>query len=217
MIPVLEVGGTHVSAALVDPRGWRVAASARLRARRGRVGRRAPRPLRRGRPTPSARPPAPLGASRCPIRSTTSAASRLFEGVGKFAALRGVDVGDDAARRLARGPLAFLNDADAFLLGEWVGRRRRRGRPLRRPHARHRRRLGLAGRRRGRRPGLARPAAGCTAMDVGGRPLEDVVSRRAIRRAYASRGRRRRPRTSARSPTPRGTATRSPAGCSTPR
>ncbi len=46
----------------------------------------------------------------------------LFAGVAKFEALYGVDVGAALAAGLPGppGPIVFLNDADAFLWGEWL-------------------------------------------------------------------------------------------------
>lgn len=112
-----------------------------------------------------------------------------FEGVGKFGALRGVDVAAALLAGVGAAPagLVFLNDADAFVLGEWMA-------------------------------GAARGSARCVGITLGtgvgsgwladgsivdpgdppggrihrvsvdGAPLEDVVSRRAIRRAFAGAG-----------------------------
>ena len=45
-----------------------------------------------------------------------------FHGVGKFDALRGVDLGDVLRRTLTRanGRVSFVNDAEAFAIGEWA-------------------------------------------------------------------------------------------------
>src|SRR4051812_29575220 len=184
-VPVLEVGGTHVTAALVDPDGWRVRQSTRyhvdgdatadaLLERFWRAG----NALR-----------APTGsvwgvAMPDPFDYSTGVA--LFEGVGKFGALRGVDVGGALRGRL-RGSFHFVNDADAFLLGEWAAG----------AAARTRRCAGItlgtgvgsAGRVDGEvvDPGLP-PGGRLHRLDIAGKPLEDVVSRRAIRRAYAAAG-----------------------------
>jgi glucokinase len=185
LVPVLEVGGTHVSAALVDPEGWRVGevtrddldadapgsallerfcrAAGALRARSGSVW--------------GVAMPDPFDYER---------GIGQFEGVGKFTGLRGVDVGDALAGRL-RGRMAFLNDADAFLLGEWAAGAAR---------GTHR----CVGITLGTGIGSAwlvdgvivdpgtPPGGRLHRMTVGGLPLEDVVSRRAIRRAYADAG-----------------------------
>jgi glucokinase len=110
-----------------------------------------------------------------------------FEGVGKFASLRGVDVGTDLRRLLGASRLAFVNDADAFVIGEWVAGAARGA---------HR----SAGLTLGTGIGSAWLVDGAIAdpgwppggrlhrVHIGGRPLEDTVSRRAIRRAFAAEG-----------------------------
>ncbi len=115
---MLEIGGTHVTAAIVDPDSGRIA----------------------GQPTRHA---LDAQGSAADILSTIVAAGRTlaaapgarwgvaipdpfdyirgighFAGVGKFAALRGVDVSAALQRGLC-GQFSFGNDADAFILGEW--------------------------------------------------------------------------------------------------
>lgn len=109
-----------------------------------------------------------------------------YEGVAKFSALHGVDVGRRLLDGLPAGSrVVFLNDADAFLVGEWaagaaVGHQRAAGITL------------------GTGVGSGFLADGqivTTGPDVpldgevhfltiDGRPLEDTVSRRAIIAAY---------------------------------
>jgi glucokinase len=109
-----------------------------------------------------------------------------FEGVGKFTALRGVDVGDALRIRL-RGQVAFLNDADAFVLGEWAagaakGAARCVGITLGTG-------IGSGWLVGGVVADPAYPPGGrIHRVSVGGRPLEDTVSRRAIRRAFVEAG-----------------------------
>jgi glucokinase len=185
LVPVLEVGGTHVSAALVDPTDWLVTSTTRLhldadgsaRALLDRFGQAAatlgaPAGVRWGVAMPD-----PFDYER---------GVGLFEGVGKFTALRGVDV-RDALRARLRGEPAFVNDADAFLLGEWAagaasGATRCAGITLGTG-------VGSAWLVDGVvvDPGLP-PGGRIHRMDIGGVPLEDVVSRRAIRRGYAAAG-----------------------------
>ena len=184
-IPVLEVGGTHVTGALVDPDGWRVTRATRydldadgsaaaILDRFGRAG--------RGLDVPAG---AVWGvAMPDPFDYETGVA--LFEGVGKFSALRGVDVGSGLHDRLG-GTFRFLNDADAFVLGEWaagaaVGVHRCAGITLGTG-------VGSGWLVDGEvvDPG-APPGGRMHRMDVAGQPLEDVVSRRALRRAYAAAG-----------------------------
>jgi glucokinase len=120
-IPVLEIGGTHVTAALVDPYPGRVA-----------PGTRRSLPLR------------PTGAADEILDTLSSCASALgatvgatwgvaipgpfdyahgigrFNGVAKFESLSDVDVGQALVRAIRPSPsrLLFVNDADAFLIGE---------------------------------------------------------------------------------------------------
>lgn len=112
-----------------------------------------------------------------------------YEHVGKFDQLQGVDVRAGLATRLRHKPrsITFLNDADAFGIGEYL--------------------LGAAGGSRravcitlGTGVGSAFLADGvpvktgadippdghCYLLEFRGRPLEDTVSRRAIRRTYAA-------------------------------
>ena len=185
LVPVLEVGGTHVTAALVDPDGWQVTQSSRrsidadasaaaLIESFWRAGNalRAPAGVVWGIAMPD-----PFDYER---------GIGQFEGVGKFTSLRGVDVGDALRTRL-RGRTTFVNDADAFTLGEWAAGAGRGS---------HR----CAGITLGTGigsgwlvdghvvdPGMP-PGGRLHRMSIGGTPLEDVVSRRAIRGAYADAG-----------------------------
>lgn len=184
-VPVLEIGGTHVTAALVDPNDWLIQQSTRYSLDPG-----APRDVlldRFWRAGNALR--APVGAvwgvaMPDPFDYTRGVGD--FEGVGKFASLHGVDVGDELNRRL-RGRMAFLNDADAFLLGEWIagaarGVRRSAGITLGTG-------VGSAWLVDGQiaDPGVP-PGGRLHRMMIDGRPLEDVVSRRAIRDAYVAAG-----------------------------
>jgi len=125
LIPALEVGGTHVTAAVVDLSTGRVL-----------------EPTRSRRPLDSEGPAADvvrmlLEVAR-PVAAATGRKATLgvaipgpfdyargigrFEGVAKFGSLAGLDLGA-ALRAGLDGPLArivFLNDADAFVLGEWA-------------------------------------------------------------------------------------------------
>jgi glucokinase len=122
-IPVLEIGGTHVTAARVDAGQWRTVPGSRHRL-----------------PLDSA------GTAEDILSAIVSCASLLgpldgsvlgvaipgpfdyrlglgrFSGVGKFDALNGVDVRTGLLAALPHPPksVRFLNDAEAFALGEWV-------------------------------------------------------------------------------------------------
>lgn len=122
-IPVLDIGGTHVTAAVVDPSDWRVVAGSWHR-----------------RAVDGAGAADTIVATFCTAARTVAAdagrhwgiampdpfdyASGVawFAGVGKFESLYGVDVRQEFLQGIAPPPesVAFLNDADAFLLGEWV-------------------------------------------------------------------------------------------------
>jgi glucokinase len=113
----------------------------------------------------------------------------LFEDVGKFDSLRGVDVRAALCEGIAPPPesVSFLNDADAFLLGEWLhgaatGYRRCAAVTLG---------TGVgsgflaAGEIVSSGPDVP-PGGRAHRLDIDGVPLEDGVSRRAIRAAYAA-------------------------------
>jgi glucokinase len=185
LVPVLDIGGTHVTAALVDPDGWHVTQTTRYHVDADADAKavldrfwRAGNALR-----------APAGAMwgiAMPDPFDYQRGVGQFEGVGKFTALRGVDVGDSLRARL-RGEMAFLNDADAFLLGEWAagaakGARRCAGITLGTG-------IGSAWLVDGVVVDPGEPSGGrIHRVTIGGLPLEDTVSRRAIRRAYAHAG-----------------------------
>lgn len=184
-IPVLEVGGTHVSAALVEPAGWQVATTTRLGLDPGAS---ADALIGRFRQAAAALE-VPAGAAwgvAMPDPFDYARGIALFEGVGKFESLRGVDL-RAALRAGLRGEITFLNDADAFLLGEWTsgaaaGALRCAGLTLGTG-------VGSAWLAGGHivDPGLP-PGGRIHRLDVGGVPLEDIVSRRAIRAAFAAGG-----------------------------
>src|SRR5581483_6889667 len=108
-VPVLDVGGTHVSAALVDPDGWQVIAADRFA-----LNADASSDAILGRFAQAAQSlDAPAGSTwgvAMPDPFDYERGIGRFEGVGKLAALRGVDVGAALRARL-RGTVVFLNDA----------------------------------------------------------------------------------------------------------
>ncbi|WP_125262636.1 ROK family protein [Streptomyces alboflavus] len=189
MRAVLEIGGTHVTAALVDPG-------------RARVLRRAHRDL-----DPCGTAEHVLGTVvRCATQVDAPAAAlwgvavpgpfdydkgiARFEGVGKFDDLYGVDVGSvllDGVWPRPRGAV-FLNDAHAFALGEWSAGAARG----------HRRCVGVTlgtgvgsaflvdGRVVHEGPGVP-PLGRIDLVTAHGRPLEESVSRRALLARYGDR------------------------------
>jgi glucokinase len=114
----------------------------------------------------------------------------LYESVGKFDSLRGVAVGEELRERIRARPstLTFVNDAEAFLLGEW-----RDG-----AASGHRRAIGIT---LGTGVGsafladdeivadgpLVPPEGRVDLLYYDRRPLEEAVSRRAIMRDYRDR------------------------------
>ncbi len=188
-IPALEVGGTHVTAALVDPTTWAL------------VGPRHRQSVDAAGPAAEiiAAWVAAAGASAAPSGARWGVAMpdpfdyprgiARFEGVGKFEALFGLDVGAALRGSIAPPPesVAFVNDADAFILGEWLvgaarGTRRCVGLTLGTG-------VGSGWIADGSivSAGPAVPPGGrAHRITLDGRPLEDVMSRRAIRAAYAA-------------------------------
>lgn len=189
-IPVLEVGGTHVTAGWVRPEGWQVSGLSRAELPAGGTAEQLIAALARAGAGLGAGPGAAWGiAVPGPFDYVRGVAH--YAGVGKFEALAGVDVRSALHQALPHQPgsLCFSNDASAFLIGEWL-------------------------------IGAARGATRCVAVTLGtgigsafldkgnvidtgssvppeaelhllshaGRPLEDWVSRRAIRAAFAAAG-----------------------------
>lgn len=186
MRAVLEIGGTHVTAAMADPGGAEVTA----RVSRQLDAQGSAEDILGSVISCAAGLPAPPGAVwgvAVPGPFDYVRGIGLFEGVGKFDSLRGVDVRAALLNGLPRRPadMVFLNDAHAFLIGEWhAGAAEGRGR--------------CAGITLGTGVGSAFLADGCPQTDgpgvppqgradllqLGGRPLEESVSRRAIRERY---------------------------------
>lgn len=189
--PVLEIGGTHVTAAkLQGPEGgWHVVPGSLVRRHLDAhasadvlldVLAEAAQALGRGHSGAwGVALPGPFDYHR---------GIGLYVDVGKFDQLRGVDVRAGLARRL--GPavqsLAFLNDADAFGIGEFamgaVGNSRRAACIT----------LGtgvgscfLADGVPVKTGNDVPPDGSCYLLQYRGRPLEETVSRRAIRRGFA--------------------------------
>jgi glucokinase len=188
LIPALEVGGTHVTAAVVDLSTGRALKPTRSR-----------RPLDSEGPATDvigtlleAAVPVVAAAGRdatlgvaIPGQFDYARGIGRFDGVAKFQSLAGLDVG--AALRagldgmVAR--IAFLNDADAFVLGEWawgaaVGHRRVAGVTLGTG-------IGSGFLDEGRvvvDGPLVPPDGSVHLLSIDGLPLEEAVSRRALLR-----------------------------------
>jgi glucokinase len=188
-IAAIEIGGTHVAAALVDVDTWTM-----------------PEPARRSRLEADGDAEHLLQtiaelASPLTTRATLWGVAipdpfdyergiALYEGVGKFEALFGLDVRAELQQRLGvQNTFVFLNDADAFTIGEWprgaaTGARRCAGITLG---------TGVGsgwivdGRPVTSGPGIP-PGGRIHRLSIDGRPLEDTMSRRAILAAYRQAG-----------------------------
>lgn len=184
MIACLEVGGTHVSAAVVDPSGWTT-----VRTFRADVDSTADASTLLDAFADAAREvstDARTWGVAMPDPFDYERGIGNFAGVAKFAALDGVAVGAGLSERL-HADVVFLNDADAFVLGEWAGGVARGidrcvGLTLGTG-------IGTGWLVGGEVVDPGVPAGGrIHTLTVGGRLLEDVVSRRALRREYAAAG-----------------------------
>jgi len=186
LVPALEIGGTHVTAAVVDLPAGVVRADSRRRDPLGSGG-------------PASVIVRALVDAAAPVVTAAGQESALgvaipgpfdyargigrFDGVAKFGSLAGLDLRaalrdglDGAAARIS-----FVNDADAFVLGEWVSG----------AAARHRRVVGITlgtgvgsgflddGRLVTDDPRVP-PEGSVHLLTIDGQPLEDVISRRAL-------------------------------------
>ncbi|MFE6157691.1 ROK family protein [Streptomyces sp. NPDC056486] len=189
MRAVLEIGGTHVTAALVDPL-------------RTRVSRRVRRPLDAwgnaehilGTVVRCAGelqvPAGQVWGAAVPGPFDHEKGIARFKGVGKFEDLYGIDVRSVLIDGVRPRPadVVFLNDAHAFTLGEWCAG----------AAAGHRRCVGITlgsgvgsafladGVVRRAGPGVP-PEGRVDLLRWSGAPLEHSVSRRAILARYGSR------------------------------
>lgn len=189
-IPVLEIGGTHVTAALVDSASWRTYPDSESRTS-----------IRAQGTEDKIVEDVARAAQTLPVIVSTewavaipgpfdySGGIGLFEHVGKFDSLRGVDVRAALSGIIEPTPsyMHFLNDADAYGVGEFAvgaGRGRSRlvcitlwtgvgsaflvdGEPL--------------------NSGPSVPSDGSVhLLEFKGKPLEETISRRAIRASFTT-------------------------------
>jgi glucokinase len=188
-VAVLEVGGTHVSAAWVDRDGWQVEQVSRAELDPAADAER----LLAGLAAAGARLAAPAGTAwgmAMPGPFDYAGGVAHYTGVGKFEGLAGVDVRSALYERLPEQPgsISFVNDASAFLIGEWlIGTARGATRCAAVTLGTG---IGSAFLDRGRvvdsGPDVP-PQAEVHLLTHAGSPLEDWVSRRALRRDYAAR------------------------------
>jgi glucokinase len=189
VVSVMEVGGTHVTAASVDieTRGLRFGGAFR-------------EALDGNGSAADILSALVRCAAHLPVRSPNRWAVALpgpfdyergigqYEGVGKFDALRGFDLRAALTASLPDvADISFCNDADAFVLGEWWAGAARG----------HRTAVGITlgtgvgscflrdGRVLRHGPGVP-PEGRVHTLRYADKPLEETVSRRALRRAYAA-------------------------------
>jgi glucokinase len=187
-VAVLEIGGTHVSAALVQPASWEVRPES-LRRHPLVASASADRligDLVAAADGLGARPGTRWGVAT-PGPFDLAGGIGWFRDVGKFDALYGVDLRGAllAGIKAAPASVAFIDDAEAFVVGEWLvgatqGAQRCAGITIGTgigsgfladgQLVRHRRDVPPQGR--------------VHFLTIDGVPLEDVISRRAILRSY---------------------------------
>jgi predicted NBD/HSP70 family sugar kinase len=189
-IPVLEVGGTHVTAGWVHPDGWQVSDLSRTDLPAAGTAGQLIDALAAAGAGLAAGPGAAWGiAMPGPFDYATGVAH--YAGVGKFESLAGVDVRSALLRALPHRPgsVWFSNDASAFGVGEWlIGAARGAGRCVAVTLGTG---VGSAFLDKGNAidagPSVP-PQAELHLLSHAGRPLEDWVSGRAIRAAYLRGG-----------------------------
>lgn len=189
-IPVLDVGGTHVTAGWVRPDGWQVSGLTRAQLPAQGSAEQLIAALAQAGAGLGAEPGAAWGiAVPGPFDYVRGVAH--YAGVGKFEALAGVDVRSALYQALPHQPgsLCFSNDASAFLVGEWlIGAARGATRCVAVTLGTG---VGSAFLDRGNvidTGSSVPPQAELHLLSHAGRPLEDWVSRRAIRAAFAHAG-----------------------------
>ncbi|MET8690266.1 ROK family protein [Streptomyces sp. NPDC004732] len=185
--PVLELGGTHVTAALADPGTATVLRRVRQPVRARGTAEHVLGALVRCAGALDA-PAGQVWGVAVPGPFDHEKGIARFAGVGKFDDLYGIDVRAVLLDAVwpRPGEAVFLNDAHAFLLGEW------RAGAARGQHRCVGITLGtgvgsafmVAGRAQHEGPGVP-PQGRIDLVGTGGRPLEDAVSRRAILTHYA--------------------------------
>ncbi len=185
---VLDIGGTHVTGARISDDPWRLTGTPT----RVDIDGHAPAATILDGMASAARAHGSGGISApwaiaMPDPFDYERGIGRFHGVGKFESLDGVDVRGELARRLGCAPeeVHFCNDADAFTVGEWLvgsarGARRVVGLTLGTGVG-----SGWVDNGRVVDPGVP-PGGRAHRVHIDGAPLEETMSRRAIRRAYAA-------------------------------
>ncbi|MFJ8752990.1 ROK family protein [Streptomyces sp. NPDC102441] len=187
-VPVLEIGGTHVTAALVDmTTGLPVAGSVIRRPVAADAGAAEILDCFAEAARHIAAPHRTRWGVAVPGPFDYTAGIGRFRGIGKFESLHDIDVGAELRDRLPHArAISFLNDADAFAIGEHhSGAAALRNRSVCVTLGTG---VGSSFLHDGRpvTEGPTVPPGGrAHRITVDGQPLEEVVSRRAIRARYA--------------------------------
>jgi glucokinase len=187
VIPILEVGGTHVTAAWVDPVHWQVRDVHRtdLDARASAAD------LVAALLAPTAALDVPAGAHwgiAMPGPFDYERGIARFTGVAKFDSLNGIDLRIALTEAMPKRPgsVSFINDASAYLVGEWLAGAAQGANSC--AILTLGTGVGSAFLRHGKVVDRGRdvpPDGEVHLLEHAGRPLEEWVSRRAIRRGFA--------------------------------
>lgn len=184
-VPVLEVGGSHVTAAVVAPDGWRVEVVDRI----DLASQQAAEAVVEQLAAAARKLPTLEGlAIAIPGPFDYSAGVGWYQGQTKFDALYGFQLGDALRAELDLDRLVFMNDAEAFAVGEWTagltrGIERCAGVTVGTG-------IGTAFLADGhvvREGGCVPPGGELYLTDYDGRPLEDSISGRALLQRYFAR------------------------------
>ncbi|MEU4191416.1 ROK family protein [Kribbella sp. NPDC026611] len=182
-VPVLEVGGSHVTAALVAPGEWEVSVVERAELESQLAAEAVVEQLA------AAARKLPLATGLAialpgPFDFATGVA--WYRGQGKFDQLYGFNLGQALSDELGIERLVFVNDAEAFAVGEWTaGEVRGVERCLGVTIGTGIGTAFLADGRVVREGDTVPPGGELYKTTYAGKPLEDSISARAILRAYA--------------------------------
>lgn len=183
--PVLEIGGTHATAALVEIDTWTTLRAAHRRVVDSTGSADSIVESFVSAADAVAAPPGARWMVAMPDPFDYELGVGRFQNVDKFDALNGVDVRAQLLARISARPreVSFCNDADAFTLGEWlcgaaVGAHRVVGVTLGSG-------VGTGWIDAGRIVDPGTPAGGrARVLRCDGLPLEETMSRQAIKQAY---------------------------------
>jgi glucokinase len=182
-VAVLEIGGSHVTAALVAPGAWEV-----TEVDRAKLASQEPAEVVVEQLAEAARklPLANGLAVALPGPFDFATGVAWYRGQGKFDQLYGFNLGEALSEALGIERLQFMNDAEAFAVGEWTaGEVRGVERCVGVTIGTGIGTAFLAGGRVVREGGTVPPGGELYKTSYAGMPLEDSISARAILRRYA--------------------------------